>query len=85
MGAVDIDATKQNLDAGEAIGLRQPLGVPVSSELAEASEGRSAKVACVATSSSLAQASPEIIFALQADLHVISTCEELAYPCSRHR
>jgi len=76
IGGVDIDPELVGRDLGELAGL-DPQNTPVVSSLDDAGEG---DVAVVTTVSSLALLRPTLEQALERDLHVVSTCEELSYP-----
>lgn len=65
-GVVDIDPAK----VGQTIG-----GAPVSQTLPEG-----AQVAVLTTTSSLAKLEPQVMDAVARRLHVVSSCEELAWP-----
>ena len=61
-----------------------PVEVPVVSTIAAArAAAPGARVAVLTTSSKLAEIVPQIDEALAHDLHVVSTCEELAFPALR--
>jgi len=79
VGAVDIDPAKGGKDVGEVCGLGRSLGVPVSGSLAEALTRGGADVALLLTGSYLKDVAPQIEEIIDAGLHCISTCEELAY------
>lgn len=67
------------IDAGHA-----PADVPVKSTIAAArAAAPGARVAVLTTSSKLAEIALQIQEALAHDLHVVSTCEELAFPALR--
>lgn len=78
-GAVDLDPAKVGRDAGDVGGLGRPLGVPVSASLAQALERAPADVALLCTGSYLSQVAPQVEALIEAGLHVVTTCEELAY------
>lgn len=78
VAAVDLDPAKVGRDAGEIAGL-EPLGVKVTSDLAEALAKRP-KVAVLTTTSKLEAATEQMLPLLEARCHVVSTCEELSYP-----
>lgn len=79
VAAVDSDPDKVGKDLGELCGIK-PLGIKVSSTLKEARNGRGAQVAVVTTVSSLAKFAPQALELAQAGMHIVSTCEELAFP-----
>ncbi len=82
LGGVDVDTAKQGRDVGELAGL-DPLGVQVVDHLHRLDVAR-ARCAVLTTVSSLTRAAPQILEAVEAGLHVVSTCEELAYPWRTH-
>jgi 4-hydroxy-tetrahydrodipicolinate reductase len=85
VAAVDVDPAIAGLDLAEAAQLDAPTGVIIRSSLAEALEGVHADVAVHSTGSYLAQVRPQLEELLRAGLHVVSTCEELAYPVAERR
>lgn len=84
VGAVDVDPTKAEKDAGEVIGLDRPLGFPVTRTLAETLGRADADVALHATSSYFDRFLPQILELLEAGLDVVSTAEELSFPWLAH-
>ena len=85
VGAVDIADDKIGKDVGEVLGLETRLGIRVSRHLPEALRDQKAEVAIHATSSRITETEPQIFELTKAGLHIISTCEELAYPFYRHK
>ncbi len=81
VGAVDGDPEKIGKDLGRVAGANRDLGVYVASELSSAVP---ADVIVHSTSSSLKQVSSELMECARAGSHVISTCEELAYPFRKY-
>lgn len=79
VGAVDLDPEKVGQDLGILCGIK-PLGVEVKNTLDEALSGTKAEVAVVTTLSSLKRIEKQILELAEAKLHIVSTCEELAYP-----
>ncbi|MHB0969550.1 MAG: NAD(P)H-dependent amine dehydrogenase family protein [Thermoanaerobaculia bacterium] len=75
VAAVDVDPSKIGRDLGEVIGLERETGIKVAGSLS-----RKVDVICHATASSLREVEPQIRGFLEAGFHVVSTCEELAYP-----
>ncbi|MDQ7858810.1 MAG: dihydrodipicolinate reductase [Armatimonadota bacterium] len=82
VGAVDIDPAKVGRDLGVLLG-RQPIGVPVTADAAEAL-GRRPQVVLHSTQSRIPQVAGQIVACLEAGASVVSTCEELAFPWYRH-
>jgi 4-hydroxy-tetrahydrodipicolinate reductase len=90
LGAADPAPEKAGRDLAELLGLSLP-GSPARVESsAPALYARSAgsrgmaDVAVLCTGSRLPEVAPQIEEAIAAGLHVVSTCEELAYPELRH-
>lgn len=83
VGAVDIDPAKVGKDLGEVVGVERRLGVEVASRL-ERWPRAGADVVVHSTTSYLSKVADELMQCLHAGLHVISTCEELAYPFRNH-
>jgi 2,4-diaminopentanoate dehydrogenase len=75
VAAVDADPAKVGRDLGEVIGLGRTVGVVVTERLEVAAE-----VICHSTGSRLADELAVLTSLLARGSHVISTCEELAYP-----
>lgn len=83
VGAIDVDPAKVGRDLGEVAEAGGPLGVIVSREAAAVlSAGADVVVHC--TSSYLRDVTDQLLQCLEAGLHVVSTCEELAYPFRKH-
>lgn len=82
VAAVDIDPAKQGKDAGEIAGAGVA-GVRVVDSLAAAASS-GAVVALHTTGSYLAQTMDQLEALIAAGLHVVSTCEELAYAQALH-
>lgn len=78
IGAVDIDAAIAGRDAGKVAGIG-PIGVTVSSQVPPAA-GRNSSVALHTTGSSLPKVVGQLEELVRAGYHIVSTCEELAYP-----
>jgi hypothetical protein len=80
VGAVDTDDQKIGRDLGQLIGLDRVLGIKVQMELKDAIPAGGADIVLHSTGPSLAEATKEIMPAVEAGLPVISSCEELCYP-----
>ena len=83
VAAIDIAPEIAGRDAGEVAGLDQPLGITVSSD-ADAALATEAGVVLHCTGSYLDAVQPQLLAAVRAGKHVVSTCEELSYPWDRH-
>jgi len=80
VAATDVDPTMLGLDLGDLLGA-PPLGVPVG---AGASPSEPVDVAVVATTARLSELEPTVASLLESGVHVLSLCEELAYPWASH-
>jgi len=80
-GAVDLDPGKVGRDLGEVVGLGRAAGVMISGGLGEALKGKKAEVAIHTTSSSFVKVYPELELLVRRGLNVVSSCEELSFPC----
>lgn len=85
VGVVDVDPSLRGLDAGEACGVG-PLGLRIAGSLDEArlNAPDAADVAVIATVSSIEALVPQVEAAASAGLDIVSTCEELSFPWTRH-
>jgi hypothetical protein len=79
VAAIDPDPAKAGKDLGELCGIGK-LDVKVSGSLKEAKQARNARVAVVTTVSSLAKFEPQAAELAESGFHIVSTCEELAFP-----
>ena len=83
VGAVDRDPSRAGRTLGEVLDGPAP-DLRVSADLAPALAGRKGGVVLHATGSRLDEVLPEVEAAVRAGWHVISTCEELAFPSLDH-
>jgi hypothetical protein len=83
VGALDLDPTKIGVDLGQAIGLRQDIGLVVSGQVKK-TLGRRAEAVVHATNSYLEQVMPQLVMIVSAGHNVVSTCEELSEPWAQH-
>jgi 2,4-diaminopentanoate dehydrogenase len=75
VAVVDIDPAKAGRDAGEVVGHSGPTGIKITPEL-----DVQADVVCHSTGSRLRDVAPQLRMLLERGAHVVSTCEELAFP-----
>lgn len=80
VGAVDPAPDKAGQDLGVVCGLKKRTGVVVRRNLGAAMKGVKASVAVLTTVSSLKRLEPQVRELARAGLHIVSTCEELAFP-----
>ncbi|HZR31370.1 MAG TPA: hypothetical protein VFA76_05915 [Terriglobales bacterium] len=83
VGAIDIDPEKNGKDLGRVVGADRDLGVTVRQDVRDVLR-TGAHVVVHTTSSYLEKVADQLIGCLNAGLHVVSTCEELAYPFRKH-
>ena len=83
VGAYGRRAHRAGMDLGQAVGLEQKLGIPISNNLTMLIEQCRPDVAIQATCSKIVDAADEIRTLVQHSVHVVSIAEEMAYPaCS---
>jgi 4-hydroxy-tetrahydrodipicolinate reductase len=80
VGAIDIDEKKVGRDLGALVEIDKLRGVDVSSNSREILSNPEAQIVVLSTVSSLRQCFPQIREIVESSKHLISTCEELAYP-----
>lgn len=85
VGAVDIDPSKADRDAGDVAELGRPLRVKVSADLRKTIKASKPDIAVLCTSSSLESVMPQLEELLKQRVPVVSTTEELAYPAPANR
>ncbi|MFH1706731.1 MAG: dihydrodipicolinate reductase [Planctomycetota bacterium] len=78
VAGIDIDPAKAGRDVGALAGLK-PIGARVSADAAAVLR-RKADVVVLTTTSSLEKLTPQVLACVAAGKHVVTTCEELAYP-----
>jgi 4-hydroxy-tetrahydrodipicolinate reductase len=79
VGAVDLDTEKVGKDVGQLCAGKS-IGVEITKTLDEALERAKADVAVLTTVSSLEKVEPQIKELAEAQLPMVSTCEELSFP-----
>jgi len=84
VGATDISTQYAGKDLGVVLGLPRRLRVKVEAKPERFFRKVRADVAVVSTSSHFRDVKPQIAALLQRGIHVISTCEELAFPVAAH-
>jgi 4-hydroxy-tetrahydrodipicolinate reductase len=80
VGAVDPAPDKAGQNLGALCGIKKRTGIVVRSNLNAAMKGVRASVAVLTTVSSLKRLEPQVVELARAGLHIVSTCEELAFP-----
>ncbi len=83
IGAIDLDPDKIGKDLGRVVGAEADLGVVIGGEARDVLRA-GAHVVVHTTSSYLPQVADQLLSCVQAGSHVVSTCEELAYPFRKH-
>ena len=84
VGALDVSEQKIGKDLGEVVSVGRKLGITVSNDPNYLFSKTRADIVLHSTSSFLKDVYPQITRAVEAEMNVISTAEELAYPYSRH-
>ncbi len=79
VAASDLDPEHVGRDLGQILGLAD-LGVKVIDRFQDALAGQEKGVVVLCTQSYLKDAAPQVTACLEAGWHVVSTCEQLAYP-----
>ncbi len=82
-GAVDADPEKIGRDLGRIVGVNRDLGIPIGRDLASVAAS-GVDVVVHTTTSSLKHVSSQLMECMCMGAHVVSTCEELAYPFRKH-
>jgi len=80
VGAIDVAEDKVGKDLGEVLAIGKRLGIAVSNDPDAVLSSVKADIMVHATASYLKQVCPQITKALEHEVNVVSTCEELAYP-----
>ena len=85
VGGIDTDPAKVGRDLGDVVGLGKRLGVKVSDTPGRALKSTNPDIVVLCTSSSIDKVMPQIETILKARKPIVSTVEELSYPCRAHR
>jgi len=85
VGATDISPDLCGQDLGVVLGLPRRLRIKVADDPKRLLRKVRAHVAILSTSSSLRRVKPQVAELLQKGLHVVTTCEELAFPVPAHQ
>lgn len=80
VGAVDVDPEKIERDLAEICNLKQEHGVCIAASLEEVLRRARPQVALLTTVSDLKSITPQIENVVRHGIHVVTTCEELAFP-----
>jgi 4-hydroxy-tetrahydrodipicolinate reductase len=80
VGAVDLDPAKVGQDLGPVAGVKKPIGVKITDDIARAIRAVKPDVAILCTNSSLKKVVPQFEAVLKLKVPIVSTTEELAYP-----
>jgi 4-hydroxy-tetrahydrodipicolinate reductase len=84
VAAADLSPEHAGKDLGVVLGLPRRLRVKVEGDPARFLRRARGNVAVLCTSSSLREVKPQLAALIQRGLHVVSTCEELAFPTPAH-
>ena len=85
MGAADISPTHAGKDLGTVLGLPKKLRLKVEADPARLLRKTKADVAILCTGSSVKAVKPQVLALVQKGLHVVTTCEEMAFPAPAHQ
>jgi hypothetical protein len=85
VAAADTADDKAGRDLGTVIGLPRKLHVKVEADAVKAARKGRAQLAFVSTTSGLKDVKPLILELVKRGLHVVSTCEELAFATPKHQ
>jgi hypothetical protein len=80
VGATDLSADQAGKDLGIVLGLGRKLRIKVDGNPEKFIRKTRADVAVLCTSSSLKTIKPQVLGLIQRGMHVVTTCEELAFP-----
>jgi hypothetical protein len=80
VGATDLSADQAGKDLGLVLGLGRKLRIKVDGNPDKFIKKTRADVAVLCTSSSLKAIKPQVLGLIQRGMHVVTTCEELAFP-----
>jgi len=78
-GAADLAEARVGRDLGKVLGVSRRLGVKVDQDAERAARRARAKLAVVCTGSTLSDVKPLILGLVKRGLHVVTTCEQLAF------
>jgi hypothetical protein len=81
VGGVDVDPTKIGRDVGDIAGVGRQLRIKVSDDPRKAIKASKPDVVVLCTQSSLKKVMPQMEAILKHKIPIVSTTEELAYPC----
>ena len=81
VGGVDVDPDKVGRDVGDIAGVGRQLRIKVSDDPRKAIKASKPDVVVLCTQSSLKQVMPQMEAILKHKIPIVSTTEELAYPC----
>lgn len=84
VGASDLAPDKAGQDLGTVLGLPKKLRIKVVGDTARMLRKVRADVAILSTSSSIRDVKAQALLLLQKGLHVVTTCEEMAFPTAAH-
>jgi hypothetical protein len=80
VGATDLSADQAGKDLGVVLGLGRKLRLKVDGDPDRFIRKARADVAVLCTSSALKVVKPQVLGLIQRGIHVVTTCEELAFP-----
>jgi 4-hydroxy-tetrahydrodipicolinate reductase len=84
VGATDVSPTHAGKDLGTVLGLPRKLRIKVEGDPARMLRKTKAEVAVLTTGSTVKAVKPQVLALVKKGLHVVTTCEELAFPVPAH-
>jgi 4-hydroxy-tetrahydrodipicolinate reductase len=85
VGATDLSPEYAGKDLGTVLGLPRKLRVKVDGDPERFFRKTRADVAVLCTSSAARTVKPQVLALVQRGMHVVTTCEELAFPSPEHQ
>jgi 4-hydroxy-tetrahydrodipicolinate reductase len=85
VGATDVSPTLAGKDLGVLLGLPKKLRLKVEADPARLLRKTRADVAILCTGSTVKSVKPQVLALVKRGLHVVTTCEEMAFPAPAHQ
>jgi hypothetical protein len=85
VGAADVSPTHAGKDLGVVLGLPKKVRIKVEADPARLLRKAKADVAILCTGSTVKAVKPQVLALVKKGLHVVTTCEEMAFPAPAHQ
>jgi len=85
VGAADVSPDKAGKDLGTILGLPKKLRIKIQGDVGRLLRKTKAEVAVLSTTSSLRDVKGQVAILAKKGLHVVTTCEEMAFPTPQHQ